>query len=293
MTDKLIPLLKNIKTKEPSVTLAALAAYAEMGKRLGHEVIASDILPALWPMTVGVLLNLEQVNKSTMPANVKFNRLLNVIRELETKVIQQQTQKLQDVTSAAGLSKGASSPLQDTSGLGPMEETTLDFENLVLGKKPAPDLLQTSSPPITAFRNPQSQGFTSSMPTTPVGLMDPMNPMNLAISQTPPPPPQTSFFPPLQPSLYTATTTGPNLSSSFQGGNLAPRKGMVTSNLMSYNASSAVPGAFGGNSWSMGNNSESSFPTIAPPPNKTQFPAGLSSQPKPSSNGLDKYQSLL
>lgn len=61
MTEKLIPLLRNIKTKEPAVTLATLAVYAEMGKKLGHDVIASDILPALWPMTVGVLLNIEQV----------------------------------------------------------------------------------------------------------------------------------------------------------------------------------------------------------------------------------------
>jgi hypothetical protein len=219
----------------------------------------------------------------------KFNRLLGVIRELETKVIQQQTQKLQDVTPSAGLSKGASSPLQDNSGLGPMEETTLDFENLVLGKKPVHNHLQTSSPPITAFRNAQPQGFTSSMPTTPVGLMSPMNP---TISQTPPPPAQNSFFPPLQPSLYTASS-GPNLSSSFQGGNFAPQSGMMPPNPMSYNVSSAVPGAFGVNSWSMGTNSESSLPTIAPPPNKTQYPAGLASQQKPSSNGLDKYQSLL
>jgi len=61
MTEKLIPLLRNIKTKEPSVTLAALDVYAAMGKQLGHDVVASDILPSLWPMTVGVLLNLEQV----------------------------------------------------------------------------------------------------------------------------------------------------------------------------------------------------------------------------------------
>ena len=61
MTEKLIPLLRNIKTKEPSVTLAALAVYAEMGKGLGHEVIASEILPSLWPMAVGVLLSLDQV----------------------------------------------------------------------------------------------------------------------------------------------------------------------------------------------------------------------------------------
>jgi len=61
MTEKVIPLLRNIKTKEPSVTLAALSVYAEMGRRLGQDVVASDILPSLWPMTVGVLLNIEQV----------------------------------------------------------------------------------------------------------------------------------------------------------------------------------------------------------------------------------------
>ena len=61
MTEKLIPLLRNIKTKEPAVTMGALAVYAEMGKGLGHEVVASEILPALWPMTVGVLLNVDQV----------------------------------------------------------------------------------------------------------------------------------------------------------------------------------------------------------------------------------------
>jgi len=70
MTEKLIPLLRNIKTKEPSVTLAALAVYAEMGKSLGHDVIASDILPALWPMTVGVLLNMEQVHRSLDSADI-------------------------------------------------------------------------------------------------------------------------------------------------------------------------------------------------------------------------------
>jgi len=61
MTEKLIPLLKNIKTKEPTVIVAALSVYSEMGQKLGHEVVASDILPALWPMTTAVLLNMDQV----------------------------------------------------------------------------------------------------------------------------------------------------------------------------------------------------------------------------------------
>jgi SCY1-like protein 2 len=61
MTEKLIPLLRNIKTKEPSVALATLSVYDAMGKKLGHDIVASDILPALWPMSVGVLLNMDQV----------------------------------------------------------------------------------------------------------------------------------------------------------------------------------------------------------------------------------------
>ena len=70
MTEKLIPLLRNIKTKEPSVTLAALAVYAEMGTKLGHDVIATDIIPALWPMTVGVLLNMDQVLFNDIVSNI-------------------------------------------------------------------------------------------------------------------------------------------------------------------------------------------------------------------------------
>jgi len=70
MTEKLIPLLRNIKTKEPSVTLAALAVYAEMGTKLGHDVVATDVIPALWPMTVGVLLNMDQVRLTEIVSNL-------------------------------------------------------------------------------------------------------------------------------------------------------------------------------------------------------------------------------
>jgi hypothetical protein len=72
MTEKLIPLLRNIKTKEPSVTMAALDVYAEIGKQLGHEIVASDILPSLWPMTVGVLLSMDQVEISEKTSNLSL-----------------------------------------------------------------------------------------------------------------------------------------------------------------------------------------------------------------------------
>jgi SCY1-like protein 2 len=41
--------------------LATLAVYDEVGKLADKEVIATEILPQLWRMSFGPLLNLEQV----------------------------------------------------------------------------------------------------------------------------------------------------------------------------------------------------------------------------------------
>jgi SCY1-like protein 2 len=42
--------------------LATLAVYDEVGKIADKEIIATEILPQLWRMSFGPLLNLEQVN---------------------------------------------------------------------------------------------------------------------------------------------------------------------------------------------------------------------------------------
>ncbi|CAG8521475.1 7429_t:CDS:10 [Diversispora eburnea] len=52
ITEKLIPLLKGIKTKEPNVMITALAVYDEMGKNVEKDVIATEVLPQLWKMSV-------------------------------------------------------------------------------------------------------------------------------------------------------------------------------------------------------------------------------------------------
>ena len=288
MTEKLIPLLRNIKTKEPSVTLASLAVYAEMGTKLGHDVIAIDIIPALWPMTVGVLLNMEQVPLDDIVSNVKFNRLMGVIRELETKVIKQQTQKLQELGTSV-TSKGAISPMQENASLGPMEETSLDFENLVLGKKSPPtNNIPSSSPPIATYQSqafPQPQGFNNSRPNTPMSsIMTPMQPT----SQTPPPPASNTFFQPLKPSPYTATT-GPSSVAT-------PRNGLYPTSNATFNAPNMnSTSAFSANAWSTPA-LNLSLPTIAPPPAKASGPMNQGHTPQANSSGnsgLEKYQSLL
>lgn len=59
--EKVIPLLKGIKTKEPAVMMEALAVFAEIGKTCDREVVAMEILPTLWTMSFGPLINLDQV----------------------------------------------------------------------------------------------------------------------------------------------------------------------------------------------------------------------------------------
>jgi SCY1-like protein 2 len=60
--EKVIPLLKGIKTKEPAVMMEALSVFNEIGKVCDREVVAMDILPTLWTMSFGPLLGLEQVD---------------------------------------------------------------------------------------------------------------------------------------------------------------------------------------------------------------------------------------
>ncbi|KAI7904796.1 kinase-like domain-containing protein, partial [Cokeromyces recurvatus] len=84
--EKLVPLLKNIKTKEPAVMLATLAVYDEIGKTADKEIIATEILPQLWRMSFGPLLNLEQ-----------FKKFMKTIHDLTNRVEEAHTKHLQEV----------------------------------------------------------------------------------------------------------------------------------------------------------------------------------------------------
>ncbi|KAI9486147.1 MAG: hypothetical protein EXX96DRAFT_592949 [Benjaminiella poitrasii] len=131
--EKLVPLLKNIKTKEPAVMLATLAVYDEIGKVADKEIIATEILPQLWKMSFGPLLNLEQ-----------FKKFMKTIHDLTSRVEDAHTKHLQEVksleeqTRSVSRSSGAiaaGSPQLSSANQQPVlgADSTLSFEALVQG----------------------------------------------------------------------------------------------------------------------------------------------------------------
>lgn len=59
--ERVVPLLKGIKTKEPAVMMAALEVVKVIGAICDREVVAMELLPGLWTMSFGPLLGLAQV----------------------------------------------------------------------------------------------------------------------------------------------------------------------------------------------------------------------------------------
>jgi SCY1-like protein 2 len=86
LTTKLVPLLAKIKTKEPAVMMATLGVHEAMGAKVDREAIATLVLPQLWSMSMGPLLNATQ-----------FDRFMAVIRSLGDRVAKEHGEHLKDV----------------------------------------------------------------------------------------------------------------------------------------------------------------------------------------------------
>lgn len=131
--EKVVPLIRAMKTKEPAVMMAALAVFRQVGKIVDTDFLAMDILPILWSFSLGPLLNLEQ-----------FQEFMSLIKSLSARIEQEQTRKLRDLSSsnANGLSNtsrandlmnvGSTNALFGANGADDVGES--DFERLVLGK---------------------------------------------------------------------------------------------------------------------------------------------------------------
>jgi SCY1-like protein 2 len=131
MQEKIVPLIRAIKTKEPAVMLAALKVLEQIGTEADADFIAIDILPILWTMSLGPLLDLKQ-----------FQAFMELIKLLSSKVEQEHSRKLQELSGSSsgarntdnsdfmsfGDSQAAFSSITATGG----DED--DFERLVTGK---------------------------------------------------------------------------------------------------------------------------------------------------------------
>ncbi|KKY15593.1 putative protein kinase [Phaeomoniella chlamydospora] len=88
--EKVVPLLKAIKTKEPAVMMAALKVFRQVGKIADTDFLATDVLPIMWAFSIGPLLSLQQ-----------FQAFMTLIKSLSAKIENEQIKKLKDLGSSS------------------------------------------------------------------------------------------------------------------------------------------------------------------------------------------------
>lgn len=214
LTTKLVPLLSKIKTKEPSVMLATLSVHEAMGQKVSLEAIATLVLPQLWAMSMGPLLNTDQ-----------FTRFMEVIKTLGARVEAEHSKHLREVrkieeqTSGFG-NGGAPNPFELNATTG-----EVDFESLVKGQSaPAPAAAASSSamPWDDGWDDldPAANSMTSSFPglsisptpsspprQTRPAMSNTSNFNTIMTSSSAPPTRQPSFGAPLQPTTSNRTAS--------------------------------------------------------------------------------------
>ena len=126
--EKVVPLIKVMKTKEPAVMAAALAVFKQIGTITDTDYLALEVLPILWSFSLGPLLNLQL-----------FQEFMDLIKRLSARIETEQTRKLRDLSSSDGAQDTSRSHKpQYTNGFfatsGTENAGTNDFERLVLGK---------------------------------------------------------------------------------------------------------------------------------------------------------------
>ncbi|KAL8826405.1 MAG: hypothetical protein Q9170_007416 [Blastenia crenularia] len=123
--EKIVPLLKAMKTKEPAVMMAALAVFKQVGKLVDTEFLATECLPILWGFSLGPLLNLEQ-----------FQEYMALIKTISAKIESEQIRKLRELSSNSNGTTSNDLMIGSTEAcFGSNEDVgENDFERLVLGK---------------------------------------------------------------------------------------------------------------------------------------------------------------
>ncbi|KAJ3202881.1 hypothetical protein HDU82_007002 [Entophlyctis luteolus] len=151
IVEKILPTLRMDKGRvgyEPAVLVAILAVYDEIAKHVEREVIAREILPEIWRMSVDRGLNVKQVFSKKMfcftvaDALLKFKKFMGVIRSLTDRIEEQHTKYLQDAKTLDSI--GTSNLKTQSDGL----NQSMDFAALV-SASPTRRLSLSSTRPTT------------------------------------------------------------------------------------------------------------------------------------------------
>lgn len=137
LTEKLVPILARIKTREPSVMVATLAVHDAMAKKVDRETLATSIIPQLWAMSMGPQLTSEQ-----------FQRFMRAIDEMGERVKKEHLQhlreqkRMQDHTEnyVAGSSAGGEGNVSDLTPSGDVDFATLVGSAKGTGQQVARDM---------------------------------------------------------------------------------------------------------------------------------------------------------
>jgi SCY1-like protein 2 len=312
MQEKILPLLKGIKTKEPAVMMAALSVFQQIGRVADTEFVAIEVMPILWSFSLGPLLDLTQ-----------FQAYINLIKFMSSKIESEQLRKLQGLSSntkapetRAAASMSYTNGSNQSSNVGAED----DFERLVLSNRndkldPFAGALSTAQ---KLTPNPPSFSWSSSnhaQQGTGMGSMAILRPQPASRSITPDvtasafpslqPQSTASAFTPLQPQLITqASNSNMSRSNAFPAQHSARPAPVQTLNYSiapppsSANiwASSPASGFSSNNTPELAIAQQGNFPinqratpsfNVSTP---SLIPPPAPQQPK---TGLDKYQSLL
>ncbi|CAK1354710.1 SCY1-like protein 2 [Cercospora beticola] len=317
--EKMVPMLRGIKTKEPGVMMAALKVMRHIGGVVDIEFLAKSVLPILWDWSLGPLLNLEQ-----------FAAFMKLIKTLSNRIEAEQTKKLQELSSSGGhanggvpSARGSTRTLAASNGQSNGDHT--DFEQLVSGRtqpgngndlmndwsasvpaRPQRNASQTSTPTFswqTSSSNPATQTSMSSLRPAQIPGRT-VTPDLAAFSSLVP---SSQYSQPLQPQSASssnmsspAPTSKPNYGGSVDWSTAASRSTPTWST-----QTPSLP-----NHSTSGTRQPSTF-SLPPPPTSPQavqphygmpsmsLAQKLQQQPqqqKPQNNqpsGLDKYESLI
>ena len=324
MQEKVVPLLKGIKTKEPGVMMAALRVFHQIGVVADIDFLAIEVMPILWNFSLGPLLDL-----------IQFEAFMNVIKSLSAKIEREQIRKLQEFSSSKAPEAKAVSSSQTTTGNGMPQAshpagTGDDFERLVLGNRNAdqnelfagalserqrltPNPPSFSWAPTTAPHQslaslpalqpqPPSRSITPDVKALAFPSLQPSQQSSASIwgATSPPLIPANSQHEVLQPasSLSTSSATSPPILASHTAWQLPPPPGRQRSGVLP-SVASLPPSNTQSNVWQQASYNNAAI--LSPPvvnefansmnvlqPQKPQ--QQISPQKKP---GLDKYQSLL
>ena len=312
MQEKIVPLIKAIKTKEPAVMMAALGVLRVIGDVADAEFVAMEILPILWNMSLGPLLDLKQ-----------FQSFMQLIKSLSRRVEEEQTKKLQELAVTNGGVVSAPAVNDDFLGFGGVTGTTFDatngatpddFERLVKGRASpmsnnstnssgwdATPAAATTSPPVNSptaqfswstptpasnsqFNPPKTQAPPSFRTVTPdLAAFSPLSPQT------------TQFSKPLQPtapgaqnsSAMQPPSTGINWSSATNATSSpwtssSPATSAMTSSMSNMTMNQQRPSM----------NQATSF-SLAPPPSAGSNTSSGFRLPPPPAGGVQRQSSSL